>query len=55
MDTRNVIFISHATPDDNEFTRWLGLQLAQEGYSIWSDVTKLLGGESGNSGDSLHN
>lgn len=46
MDTRNVIFISHATPDDNEFTRWLGLQLAQEGYSIWSDVTKLLGGES---------
>lgn len=46
MEPRNVIFISHATPDDNEFTRWLGLQLAQEGYSVWSDVTHLLGGES---------
>ena len=45
MASRQTIFISHATPDDNEFTRWLGLQLAQEGYSIWSDVTHLLGGE----------
>lgn len=45
MPSRQTIFISHATPDDNEFTRWLGLQLAQEGYSIWSDVTHLLGGE----------
>jgi len=45
LSTRNVIFLSHATPEDNEFTRWLGLQLAQEGYSIWSDVTHLLGGE----------
>ncbi|MFC1712138.1 toll/interleukin-1 receptor domain-containing protein, partial [Candidatus Poribacteria bacterium] len=26
-------------------TRWLGLQLTREGYRIWSDVTKLIGGE----------
>jgi len=43
---RNLVFISHANPEDNEFTRWLGLQLTREGYRIWSDVTKLIGGES---------
>ncbi|MDZ4058210.1 MAG: toll/interleukin-1 receptor domain-containing protein, partial [Polynucleobacter sp.] len=42
---RNLIFISHANPENNEFSRWLGLQLANEGYEIWSDVTKLIGGE----------
>jgi hypothetical protein len=42
---RSLLFLSHATPDDNEFTRWLGLQLAQEGYEIWSDITQLIGGE----------
>src|SRR6266404_2911945 len=42
---RPLIFISHANPEDNEFTRWLGLRLAREGYWIWSDLTKLLGGE----------
>jgi hypothetical protein len=42
---RNLIFISHANPEDNEFTQWLGLQLTREGYKIWSDITKLIGGE----------
>lgn len=42
---RDVLFISHATPDDNEFTLWLALQLAREGYNIWCDLTGFLGGE----------
>jgi hypothetical protein len=43
--SRDVIFISHAFPEDNEFTRWLALRLAVEGYPVWCDLTKLLGGE----------
>jgi TIR domain len=43
--SRNMIFLSHATPEDNEFARWLALQLANEGYAVWCDLTKLLGGE----------
>lgn len=43
--TRNLIFISHATPQDNDFTLWLGARLASAGYTVWSDVTKLIGGE----------
>ena len=42
---RKVLFISHANPEDNEFSRWLALQLAREGYAVWCDLTKLLGGE----------
>ncbi|MDO8291161.1 MAG: toll/interleukin-1 receptor domain-containing protein [Parvibaculum sp.] len=44
-DTRRLIFISHATPQDNVFTTWLGAHLASAGYEVWSDVTKLIGGE----------
>jgi len=40
-----MIFISHATPEDNEFARWLSLKLAGAGFQVWSDVTKLIGGE----------
>jgi hypothetical protein len=42
---RDMLFVSHANPEDNEFTRWLALQLANEGYGVWCDLTKLLGGE----------
>src|SRR5712691_7203527 len=42
---RNILFQSHANPEDNEFTLWLALQLAQQGYPVWCDLTKLLGGE----------
>lgn len=45
MQHRNVVFVSHANPDDNLFARWLSLKLAAMGYSVWSDVTRLLGGE----------
>ena len=42
---REFVFISHANPEDNDFARWLALQLAKEGYPVWCDLTKLLGGE----------
>lgn len=42
---RRVLFLSHATPQDNEFARWLATQLAIAGYQVWCDVTDLLGGE----------
>src|SRR2546428_622005 len=43
---RDTVMISHANPEDNEFTRWLALQLTREGYKVWSDLTDLVGGES---------
>jgi hypothetical protein len=46
MDSqRNMLFVSHASPEDNEFARWLALQLGKEGFPVWCDQTKLLGGE----------
>ncbi|HEX3105000.1 MAG TPA: toll/interleukin-1 receptor domain-containing protein [Terriglobales bacterium] len=42
---RDMLFVSHANPEDNDFTRWLALQLAKDGYGVWCDLTKLLGGE----------
>lgn len=42
---RRLLFISHATPQDNVFAKWLATQLAIAGYEVWCDVTKLLGGE----------
>lgn len=35
---RNKIFISHATPDDDDFTRWLSLKLIGLGYEVWCDI-----------------
>lgn len=43
--SRNMLFVSHAYPEDNLFTRWLALRLARDGYPAWCDLTKLLGGE----------
>jgi hypothetical protein len=45
MPNRNIVFVSHANPEGNAFARWLSLKLAALGYRVWSDVTKLLGGE----------
>lgn len=42
---RDTLLLSHANPEDNEFTLWLALRLASEGYRVWCDLTKLLGGE----------
>ena len=45
MEQRPAIFISHANPEDNEFTIWLGSHLSAAGYEVWADVLKLRGGE----------
>lgn len=42
---RDLVFVSHANPEDNEFSRWVTLKLASLGYRTWCDVTRLLGGE----------
>src|SRR3954468_23737334 len=42
---KDMLFISHANPEDNEFARWIALKLAAHGYPVWCDLTKLLGGE----------
>lgn len=41
---RNALFISHATPEDNHFVRWLGAKLTAMGYEVWADVMRLHGG-----------
>lgn len=43
--TRDTVFISHAFPEDNDFARWLSARLSSLGYKVWSDVTRLIGGE----------
>jgi len=35
---RKKIFISHATPEDNDFTKWLSLKLISLGYIVWCDI-----------------
>ena len=42
---RDHLFISYAT-EDSAFAEWLTLRLAAEGYKVWCDRIKLLGGES---------
>src|SRR2546426_2854435 len=39
------LFISYAS-EDHSFADWLALRLAREGYKVWYDRIKLLGGES---------
>ena len=43
--TRQAIFISHANPEDNAFTLWLGGRLSAAGYEVWADILKLRGGQ----------
>lgn len=42
---RDTIFISHATPEDNEFVSWLSSRLQLAGYKVWCDLDGLIGGE----------
>ena len=42
---RDQIFISHATPQDNEFSIWLASRLEMLGYKVWIDKEGLIGGE----------
>lgn len=41
---REALFISHANPEDNAFSLWLGAKLAAMGYEVWADVMRLHGG-----------
>jgi hypothetical protein len=38
---RNVVFISKATPGDDEFVLWLAPRLEAEGYAVFADILKL--------------
>jgi hypothetical protein len=43
--SKSMVFISHANPEDNDAAAWLASRLTLAGYQVWSDVTKLIGGE----------
>jgi len=43
--SRDILFISHATPEDNEFAIWLASRLQLLGYKVWLDKNALAGGE----------
>ncbi|OZB17332.1 MAG: hypothetical protein B7X53_06680, partial [Hyphomonas sp. 34-62-18] len=42
---RDVIFITKATPEDNEFTEWLAPRLEAAGYKVFADILHLEAGE----------
>jgi hypothetical protein len=42
---RDVVFISKATPGDDEFALWLGPRLEEAGYSVFTDLLSLEPGE----------
>ncbi|WP_439401740.1 toll/interleukin-1 receptor domain-containing protein [Bradyrhizobium sp. DASA03068] len=42
---RDSVFISHATPEDNAFTLWLGGRLTALGYHVFADILRLKGGD----------
>lgn len=42
--TREALFISHASPEDNAFTLWLGAKLTALGYEVFADILRLRGG-----------
>jgi hypothetical protein len=42
---RNVLFISHALPEDVEVALWVAAKLRNEGYTVWCEVEQVHGGE----------
>ena len=44
-EERVALFLSHAAPEDNPFTIWLGAKLSALGYEVWADVLRLRGGD----------
>jgi hypothetical protein len=42
---RQALFISHASPEDNAFTLWLGAKLTALGYEVFADLLRLKGGD----------
>ncbi len=45
QEERDVIFITKATPEDNEFTEWLAPRLEAAGYKVFADILNLEAGE----------
>ena len=41
--TRDAMFISHADPEDNALSVWLGPHLTAAGNEAWTGVLRLLG------------
>jgi hypothetical protein len=41
---RELLFVTHAAPEDNEFALWLSSKLAMAGYCVWIDRRRLRGG-----------
>ena len=41
MHMKDLLFISHATPNDNEFAIWLATKLELCGYKVWIDYNEL--------------
>jgi hypothetical protein len=44
---RQLLFISHANPQDNAAAAWFATQLTLMGYEVWCDLKDTHGGESG--------
>jgi hypothetical protein len=42
---RTVVFISKATPGDDEFALWLAPRLEAAGYTVFADIVTLEPGE----------
>lgn len=42
---RNLVFLSHANPEDSDFAAWLANKLTLLGYEVWLDDINLGGGE----------
>jgi hypothetical protein len=40
-DSKNLIFISHAQPEDDYLAVWLASKLRQLGYNVWVDKDNL--------------
>jgi hypothetical protein len=45
VQARQALFISHASPEDNAFTLWLGAKLTALGYEVFADLLRLKGGD----------
>jgi hypothetical protein len=41
--SRQALFISHASPEDNAFTFWLRVKLTALGYEVFADLLHLKG------------
>lgn len=45
LPARDIVFISKATPGDDEFVLWLAPRLEAAGYKVFADIRELLGGD----------